>query len=106
MDVTLPTSGRAPVTVPAPAITTPDGPGMAFTVETVTDNQGQVIRRGACGVVSESAIVLPHPEQPKPKITTNAPQHADLGEKIKDEAILTGPYPKGTQVEFWYQHTR
>ncbi|MCL1900320.1 MAG: LPXTG cell wall anchor domain-containing protein, partial [Promicromonosporaceae bacterium] len=72
---------------------------------TTTDSQGQVVRRGTCGVVSESAIVLPPPEQPKPKITTNAPQHANVGDRIKDEAILTGPFLKGTQVEFWYQHT-
>jgi LPXTG-motif cell wall-anchored protein len=89
----------------SPAITTPGEPGMVFMVETVTDNQGQVIRRGACGAVSESAIVLPPPDQPKPKITTNAPQHANVGEKIKDEAILAGPFPEGTQIEFWYQHT-
>ncbi|MDR1450498.1 MAG: hypothetical protein LBI84_09960 [Propionibacteriaceae bacterium] len=25
--------------------------------------------------------------------------------RIPDEASLTGPYPKGTQVEFWYQFT-
>jgi LPXTG-motif cell wall-anchored protein len=78
---------------------------MVFTVETVTDRQGQVVRRGTCGAVSESAIVLPPPEPPTPKITTNAPQHANTGDKISDEATLTGPYPKGTQVEFWYQHT-
>ncbi|MCL1899667.1 MAG: hypothetical protein FWG11_03970 [Promicromonosporaceae bacterium] len=89
----------------SPAITTPGEPGMVFMVETVTDNQGHLVRRGTCGVVSESAIILPPPEQPKPKITTNAPQHANVGEKITDEAILTGPFPKGTQVEFWYQHT-
>ncbi|MDR3360623.1 MAG: hypothetical protein LBO20_08270, partial [Bifidobacteriaceae bacterium] len=98
---TLLVSSGAPVPVEkagnylSPAIPTPDEPGVVFTVETVTDSQGQVVRRGTCGVVSESAIVLPPPEQPKPKITTNAPQHANIGEKIKDEAIMTGPFPKG-----------
>jgi LPXTG-motif cell wall-anchored protein len=89
----------------SPAFAVPDEPGMVFAVETVTDAQGQVVRRGTCGVVSESAIVLPPTEEPEPRITTNAPEHANLGEKVKDEAILTGPFPEGTQVEFWYQHT-
>jgi hypothetical protein len=89
----------------SPTITVPGEPGMVFTVETVTDREGQVVRRGECGAASESAIVLPPPEQPKPRITTNAPERANTGDKIKDEAILTGPYPKGTQVEFLYQHT-
>ncbi|MDR0591898.1 MAG: hypothetical protein LBG60_01300 [Bifidobacteriaceae bacterium] len=78
---------------------------MVFTVETVTDRDGQVVRRGACGAVSESAVILPPPEPVKPKITTSAPQHANTGEKIQDEAVLTGPFPQGTVIEFYYQHT-
>jgi hypothetical protein len=105
---TLLTSSGEPVPVEgagdhrSPVFTVPDEPGMVFTVETVTNGEGQVVRRGTCGAVSESAVVL---SPPAPEITTNAPQHANVGESIRDEALLTGPYPKGTVVEFWYQHT-
>ncbi|MDR1634267.1 MAG: hypothetical protein LBS27_04975 [Bifidobacteriaceae bacterium] len=88
----------------SPEITVPNEPGMVHTVETVTDQDGNIVRRGTCGAVSESAIVRP-PEQPKPQIVTNAPEHASVGDKIKDEATLTGPFPKGVVIEFWYQHT-
>jgi hypothetical protein len=85
----------------SPVFTAPDHAGLVSVVETVTDKTGRVIRRGACGTVSETAIINP----PEPKITTTAPEHATVGDKITDLAELTGPYPKGATIEFWRQHT-
>jgi hypothetical protein len=109
---TLLASGGDPVPVNGPGtvasgeFTMPDEPGLLYVAETVTNKTGEVVRRGTCGVVGETAILKPPPPpEPEPKITTLAPAHADLGEKITDEASLTGPYPKGTTVEFWYQFT-
>jgi LPXTG-motif cell wall-anchored protein len=90
----------------SPEFAMPDQPGLLSLVETVADADGKVIRRGACGLVNETAVLLPPPpEEPEPRIITTAPEHAQVGDKITDEALLTGPFPKGTQVEFWYQRT-
>ncbi|MDR1188220.1 MAG: LPXTG cell wall anchor domain-containing protein [Bifidobacteriaceae bacterium] len=97
---------NGPGTVASGEFTMPNDAGLLYVVETVTDKQGRVVRRGACGVVSETAILKPPPPPAVvPEITTLAPAHAEVGQKITDEASLTGPYPEGTQVEFWYQHT-
>ncbi|MDR2566362.1 MAG: hypothetical protein LBC97_09990 [Bifidobacteriaceae bacterium] len=107
----LASSGRlAPISgegvYASPEFTMPDKPGLLSLVETVADADGKVIRRGACGLVNETAILLPPPpEEAEPQITTTAPEHAQVGDTITDEALLTGPFPKGTQVEFWYQRT-
>jgi LPXTG-motif cell wall-anchored protein len=103
-DTPVPVTG--PGTVASGEFTMPDQPGLLYVVETVTDNTGQIVRRGTCGVIGETAILTPPPPPaPEPKITTLAPEHADVGQQITDEASLTGPFPKGTQVEFWYQFT-
>ena len=91
----------------SPSFTAPDQPGMIYVVETVTDTTDKtnpvVVERGLCGLVSESAII---PQSaPAPKITTQAPATATVGDNITDTAQLTGPYMKGDQVEFWYQTT-
>jgi hypothetical protein len=86
----------------SPEVTVPDEPGMVHAVETVTDKDGKVVWRGTCGLVTESAIVK---APPKPGITTTAPATATVGERVTDLAELTGPYPTGTVVEFWYQDT-
>ncbi|MDR2373185.1 MAG: hypothetical protein LBD77_03610, partial [Bifidobacteriaceae bacterium] len=86
----------------SPVFTAPDRPGMVFAVETVTDGQGRTVRRGTCGLAPESALVA---APPVPAITTTAPTGAVVGEKVTDEAELTGPFPAGTVVEFWYQST-
>jgi hypothetical protein len=86
----------------SPPVTAPDAPGMVYAVETVRDQVGEVVRRGACGVVAESAIIT---TPPAPGITTTAPERATVGEVVTDLAELTGPFPEGTVVEFWYQAT-
>jgi hypothetical protein len=110
---TLLTALEEPVPVTKPGtytssiVTMPKTPGLLLMVETITDTSGPiptVIRRGACGAVAETAILTP-PETPTPRITTKAPEHAALGTTITDEAILVGPFEKGTHIEFWYQHT-
>jgi hypothetical protein len=55
----------------SPQFTVPGESGMLFVVETVTDAQGQVVRRGTCGVVGESAQIsaLPTPVS-TPTLTT------------------------------------
>jgi len=42
---------------------------------------------------------------PAPKIATQAPPDANIGTKITDKALLTGPYAKGTVIQWWVQHT-
>ncbi|MDR2973625.1 MAG: hypothetical protein LBV00_02765, partial [Propionibacteriaceae bacterium] len=79
-----------PGTVASDEFTMPDKPGLMYMVETVTDQTDEIVHRGTCGVVSETAILKPPPPaEPEPKITTLAPAHADLGDKITDEASLT-----------------
>jgi len=89
----------------SPEFTAPDQPGSLFVVETITDSQGQVLRRGVCGAVAESAIIPAPPAPPTPLITTKAPADATVGDKISDETTLTGPYATGTVIQWWVQHT-
>jgi hypothetical protein len=87
----------------SPAFTAPDQAGTVLVVETVTDSSGaqpKAVRRGLCGEPSETAIIA------APRIATTAPAEAVTGEMVKDEAALTGSFPEGTTVEFWYQHTK
>jgi hypothetical protein len=89
----------------SPVSTAPERPGTVFAVETVTDTSGdqpKVVLRGVCGAASGTAVI---PAPPTPRITPTAPTRASTGAKAKDEAVLTGPFPAGTTVEFWYQFT-
>jgi hypothetical protein len=97
---------EGPGAVVSPGLSMPDQPGLLHAVETVTDTTGQAVHRGVCGAVSETAVnPPPEPAPPVPKITTTAPERAQTGDLIRDKATLTGPYPAGTAVVFWYQHT-
>ena len=92
----------------SPTFTAPDQPGSLFLVETITDTSGDqpvVVHRGLCGTVAESAIVPTPPTPPAPKIATQAPTNANVGAKITDKAMLTGPYVNGTVIQWWVQHT-
>ncbi|MDR2975066.1 MAG: hypothetical protein LBV00_10235, partial [Propionibacteriaceae bacterium] len=88
----------------SPVFTAPQTAGMLFVVETITNTSNPdeplVVHRGECGLVSESAVIQ---TEPTPLITTKAPQHATVGNIVTDEAILTGPYQRGDQIDFWYQ---
>jgi hypothetical protein len=85
------------------SVAAPAAPGMVYAVETVRDADGAVVRRGTCGAVAESALVA-GPEA-APQIVTAAPARATVGVSVQDLARLTGPFPEGTVVEFWYQAT-
>ena len=96
-------------TFTSPAFTAPDQAGSLYLVETITDtshpDQPATVRRGICGAVSESAIIPASPVEPAPQIATQAPSNATVGDTIHDTATLTGPYPQGTIIQFWSQHT-
>ncbi|MCL2489173.1 MAG: hypothetical protein FWF36_00360 [Propionibacteriaceae bacterium] len=103
-----PVAVEQPGTFASPSFTAPDQPGSLFLVETITDTSGSqptVIHRGLCGTIAESAIVPAPPAPPAPKIATQAPSDANVGAKITDKALLTGPYAKGTVIQWWVQHT-
>jgi hypothetical protein len=69
--LTEPVSISQPGTYTSPVFTTPDKPGMIYVVETLTNREGQVVHRGECGLVAESAIVsAPEPTPPGIKINT------------------------------------
>ncbi|MDO4412763.1 MAG: hypothetical protein Q4B98_06920, partial [Cutibacterium sp.] len=103
---TAPVATTKPVAVPAGTHTdavevaspkvTVEQAGTYYWVETLTDADGTVLAKGACGAADEVTTVTPKPVPVK--VTTVADKSAQVGAEFGDVARVTGTVPEGAQV--------
>lgn len=100
-DVEFFTSKKIPVTqagVYRSGTTSVDAPGHVYWVETLYDQDGQVIAAGRCGAPGETTVVTGQPEEVT--VVTRAVPEVKLGDPAHDVAIVTGTPPAGATLTF------
>lgn len=69
--------------------------GKLYWIESLLSYDGKVLVSGKCGLPNETTVV-----HPTPNVHTNATPAGNIGDAVKDEAIVDGMVPEGATITF------